>query len=180
MSGQSWKWTVTGGLTVAVLVVVGAVGAGLGRPSFKPIDDPARIAAGHALYDQNCASCHGAKLEGQQHWWEPGEKGRLPAPPHDESGHSWQHSDAELYELVAHSVYKFTAPGYQSDMPAFADILSDDQIHAVLAFIKSTWPPGVRAYQAAQNPGGPTLADLPGDWNFPPSCGYHFGPKSPT
>jgi S-disulfanyl-L-cysteine oxidoreductase SoxD len=58
--------------------------------------------------------------------------------------------------------------------------LNDDQILAVLAFIKSTWPPGVRAYQAAQNPGGPSLADLPGDWSFPPSCGYHFGPESPS
>ena len=31
-------------------------------------------------------------------------------------------------------------PGYQSDMPAFADILTDAEIVTVLSYIKSTWP----------------------------------------
>jgi mono/diheme cytochrome c family protein len=100
----------------------------------------------------------------------------LPAPPHDPSGHTWQHSDAELYRLVADSVYPFAAPGYHSAMPAFAGRLSHAEIEAVLAYIKSTWPPGIRAYQAAQNPDGPPLTNLPGDWHFPATCDYHLGP----
>lgn len=35
---------------------------------------------------------------------------------------------------------KYAPAGYESDMPAFGGILSDDEIRAVLAFIKSTWP----------------------------------------
>ena len=38
-------------------------------------------------------------------------------------------------------------PGYQSDMPAFAGVLSDQEINAVIAFIKSRWPEPVRAQQ---------------------------------
>ncbi len=34
--------------------------------------------------------------------------------------------------------------GYQSDMPAFAGVLGDDDIRAVLAYIQSTWPFEVR------------------------------------
>ena len=37
--------------------------------------------------------------------------------------------------------------GYQSDMPAFAGVLSDQEINAVIAFIKSRWPEPVRAQQ---------------------------------
>ena len=33
-------------------------------------------------------------------------------------------------------------------MPAFAGVLSDQQIHDVFAFIKSTWPKRERSYQA--------------------------------
>ena len=36
-------------------------------------------------------------------------------------------------------------PGYDSDMPAYADVLTDEEIRAVLAFIKSQWPPRIRA-----------------------------------
>jgi mono/diheme cytochrome c family protein len=32
-------------------------------------------------------------------------------------------------------------------MPGFEDVLSDAEIHAVLAFIKSTWPERERSYQ---------------------------------
>ena len=39
--------------------------------------------------------------------------------------------------------------GYESDMPGFAGVLSDEEIRAILAFIKSTWPERQRGYQAA-------------------------------
>ncbi|MFU0503812.1 c-type cytochrome [Pseudaminobacter sp. NGMCC 1.201702] len=38
--------------------------------------------------------------------------------------------------------------GYESDMPGFRDVLSDNEIRSVLAFIRSTWPEQERAYQA--------------------------------
>ncbi len=40
-----------------------------------------------------------------------------------------------------------------SGMPAFGSILSDDDIGAILAFIKSTWPEPIQAVQARKNDG---------------------------
>lgn len=103
-------------------------------------------ALGRTLYAAHCASCHGAKLEGQPDWQTPKPDGRLPAPPHDATGHTWHHSDQVLFEITRRGM-SAVAPGHMSDMPAFENILSDDEIHAILAFIKSTWPAKERRYQ---------------------------------
>ncbi|MFZ4408172.1 MAG: c-type cytochrome [Paracraurococcus sp.] len=130
--------------------------------------------AGAKLYAVECASCHGAKLEGQSRWWQGNEHGRLPAPPLDASGHAWQHSDAELGDMIANAMVNVAGPDYRTDMPAFAPRLSDAEIRAVLEFIKAQWPEGVRAAQSALNPdGGQALAGMlenDGDWTFPPDC----------
>ncbi len=38
--------------------------------------------------------------------------------------------------------------GYESDMPGFGKVLTEDEIRAVLAFIKSTWPERERQHEA--------------------------------
>lgn len=101
--------------------------------------DGQKVALGAKVYAQNCASCHGAELEGQPAWRRRLPNGRLPAPPHDESGHTWHHPDDVLFAITKHGVARYAPPGYQSDMPAFEGRLSDDEIWAVLAFIKSRW-----------------------------------------
>lgn len=106
-----------------------------------------RVALGQDLYAANCASCHGANLEGQPDWRRRNEDGRMPAPPHDASGHTWHHADRQLFTITKLGVGA-VVPGYESDMPAYEGILSDDEITAVLAFIKSTWPDRERGFQA--------------------------------
>ena len=106
------------------------------------------LSLGEQLYAENCASCHGAELQGQPNWKRRLESGRMPAPPHDETGHTWHHSDADLFRLTKEGVAAVVGGNYESDMPAFEDVLSDEAILAVLAFIKSTWPERERAYQA--------------------------------
>jgi mono/diheme cytochrome c family protein len=102
--------------------------------------DAGKVARGANLYAQHCASCHGAKLEGQPNWRERQPNGRLPAPPHDESGHTWHHPDFMLFSMTKNGLMPpYAPPNYQSDMPAFAGKLSDDEIWAVLAYIKSHW-----------------------------------------
>ena len=102
--------------------------------------DAQKVALGAKVYAQNCAACHGAKLEGQADWRKPLPNGRMPAPPHDESGHTWHHPDHVLFGITRSGLAAPYAPaGYQSDMPAFAGKLSDDEIWAVLAYIKSHW-----------------------------------------
>jgi len=128
------------------LVLLGALWP---RPARPDLDDGARIAAGAQRYAQHCASCHGANLEGQPNWKTPLPSGRLPAPPHDDSGHTWHHASDVLFALTKHGLKPPYAPAnYQSDMPAFAGTLTDDEIWDVLAFIRSRWTESVRARQA--------------------------------
>jgi mono/diheme cytochrome c family protein len=112
-------------------------------PGDDPRADPrdtARVALGAKLYSQHCAACHGPKLEGQPNWRRPLPSGRLPAPPHDESGHTWHHPDHVLFAITRNGLVPPYAPkDYESDMPPFAGKLSDDEIWAVLAYIKSHW-----------------------------------------
>jgi mono/diheme cytochrome c family protein len=64
----------------------------------------------------------------------------MPAPPHDESGHTWHHPDAVLFGITKDGLVPPYAPrDYQSDMPAFGGTLSDEEIRAVLAYIKGHW-----------------------------------------
>jgi mono/diheme cytochrome c family protein len=108
-----------------------------------PRADPrnaANVVLGKKLYQKHCAACHGANLEGQPNWRERLPNGKLPAPPHDDSGHTWHHPDEVLFAITKNGLVWPQAPkSYESDMPAFAEKLSDDEIWAVLAYIKSHW-----------------------------------------
>lgn len=132
---------------VVVLAVAGAAAIFMAkRASHADIGDADLVALGQRTYSTHCASCHGAKLEGQANWQERKADGKLPAPPHDASGHTWHHPDRQLFDITKRGVSAIV-PGYRSDMPAYGDILSDREIWAVLAYMKSTWPPEVRARQ---------------------------------
>ena len=108
--------------------------------------DPAIVALGASVYETNCASCHGADLEGQANWRSPDEDWRPPAPPHDETGHTWHHDGDTLFRLTKYGVGAFiNDPDYASNMPIYEGVLSDEEIIAVLSYIKSTWPEDIRA-----------------------------------
>ena len=113
------------------------------------------IQTGQILYVTNCASCHGINLEGQPNWRSPNGDGILPAPPHDATGHTWHHDNALLFEYT-----KFGGQGaletrgitdFKSGMPAFKDVISDEDIWNVLAYIRSTWPERNQKTQAGRN-----------------------------
>lgn len=136
------------GVVGVVIIGAAAVLYSTIRPSGPAFIDPADqslVMQGKAIYANNCAACHGEALQGQPNWRERMSNGRLPAPPHDKSGHTWHHPDAMLVDMVKNGLVpgKTAPPGYVSDMPAYRDILSDQEIIAVLAYIKSAWPPKV-------------------------------------
>ena len=114
------------------------------------------INAGRSLYADNCASCHGASLEGQPNWQSADADGVLPAPPHDPTGHTWHHDDALLFEYTklggAAALQIRGVSGFNSGMPGFADTISDDEIWDILAYIRSTWTPREQGVQASRNP----------------------------
>ena len=124
-----------------------ACGNGSGGAHIDPTD-AAQVLRGQAVYQKYCATCHGANREGQHDWRVRKANGRLPAPPHDESGHTWHHPIETLVEIVRDGLVPPNAPeGYASDMPAFKDTLQDDEITAVLAYIESRWGADVQAFR---------------------------------
>lgn len=109
------------------------------------------LAAGEQLYQESCASCHGDDLEGQPDWRSSGPDGVFPAPPHDETGHTWHHTDTALFDytkLGGKAALARQGVDFESAMPGFGDLLSDAQIWDILAYIKSTWPDQQRQVQA--------------------------------
>lgn len=114
-------------------------------------DDAAAVARGETVYREHCLSCHGAQLEGQASWQTRKADGKLPAPPHDATGHTWHHPDKMLFDITKYGIARYAPPGYLSDMPAYEGTLSDAAIAAVLAYIKSHWPPHIRATQERIN-----------------------------
>jgi mono/diheme cytochrome c family protein len=103
-------------------------------------DNSETITFGKDIYLQECASCHGKNLAGQANWRERDDKGYMPAPPHDKNGHTWHHSDHNLFLMTKYGIEKIIGKKYLNNMPAYEDMLSDYEIIAVLSYIKSTWP----------------------------------------
>lgn len=145
-------------MTVTFVAIGGAiiVGASRGEKSTpgSPVD-AAILARGAEIYSEACAACHGETLQGQPDWRLPGPGGRLPAPPHDGSGHSWHHSDRVLLDIMARGTAAVVGGGYQSDMPGFGNIYSDADLQAVLEWIKSRWPRRQQDYQAGVSANAP-------------------------
>ncbi len=140
---------------VAVLAVA-SVSANAQSRSGVIIPDAVDIVAGEDLYAENCASCHGANLEGQENWQTPGEDGRVPAPPHDQTGHTWHHADQVIFEytkLGGQAVMAQKGMAFDSGMPGFGKQLSDQDIWNILGFVKSTWPQRIRETQAIRTEG---------------------------
>jgi mono/diheme cytochrome c family protein len=158
-------------VALSLVVIALAVGTRQGRPTPEPTLAPtptpatagamsapavalpplpelnaADIATGQTLYAQQCASCHGATLQGQPNWKQPLANGKYPAPPHDDSGHTWHHRDELLVQITLNGG-DGTGDMSHGDMPAFKDKLNAQQVMQILAFFKSRWSQEHRLYQ---------------------------------
>ncbi|MGB7096949.1 MAG: cytochrome c [Anaerolineales bacterium] len=107
-----------------------------------PTLDAKWVAQGEPLYAKYCASCHGANLEGVPEWKTVQPDGKLLPPPQDSSGHTWHHPDDLLLSVIIEG-----GDPSSSDMPAFGEILTDDETNAILTFIKSSWGQEEREFQ---------------------------------
>jgi mono/diheme cytochrome c family protein len=132
---------IAAGLALSVALLRGPSG-GSGGAGHTP-----DLARGAEIYAEACAACHGAQLEGAPNWRSPGPNGRLPAPPHDISGHTWHHSDRVLLDITMRGTAAVVGNGYESDMPGFADLYSEAELRDVLAWIKTHWPERARLHQ---------------------------------
>jgi len=167
------------GCAVAALLAASAVAAALAlrapaapRLHFADAENAAAVLEGKRLYASHCAGCHGRKLQGQLLWQVQDEFAGRRAPAHDQTGHTWQHADEDLFAMTKFGRFATTPAAAKSYMPAYAQNLSDDQILATIAYIKATWPLGLRVSQALLNPdyaGMPRNADTVA-WRLPPTC----------
>ena len=139
-------------LQLVLLMLSASVAHGEDAPLRQPANFD--ITVGATLYQDHCAVCHGVDLEGQPDWRIPGANGQLPAPPHDETGHTWHHGDALLFNYTRlggqAALAQSGVEGFPSGMPAFQDMLSDQEIWNIIAFIKSTWPQRLQEIQSAR------------------------------
>lgn len=131
-----WNLKIAGACVPAVLTILAMSYATAANMPTKP----ANVSLGKKVYESHCAACHGINLEGQPNWRVRRPDGKLPAPPHDASGHTWEHPDATLFSIIKNGVAFHAGPRYRTDMPAFKGTLTDDEIWATIAYIKSKWP----------------------------------------
>ena len=138
------------GLATAALILLAF---GVSLPGFQG-DTAARGSSaasetelGANVYRTNCAACHGPSGEGQPDWQQRGANGVLPQPPHDSSGHTWHHADGLLFRLIRDGGAQFAGPTTPSGMPAFGEVLSDEETRAVVNYLKSFWGADERAFQ---------------------------------
>lgn len=92
----------------------------------------AQVREGRGIYNNNCATCHGAMGQGAREWRKRGPDGNFPAPPLNGSGHTWHHPMPVLEKIIRE--------GGPANMPAWGHKLSDAEIESVLAYVQSLWP----------------------------------------
>lgn len=131
---------------VILLLVLGG-GPALADKSAPPPLDPEEVEAGRIVYGQYCASCHGARGEGEPNWEELNAKGELPSPPHDAEGHTWKHSDEMLFRMVSEGWRDPFNKTERLTMPAFREVLSPQHIRGVITYLKTLWTPEQRQFQ---------------------------------
>lgn len=135
-------------LIVGLIVIGGAVNA---LVWFLPRQDSAQevlelpsypveqVMQGRELYAANCATCHGADGAGYA-------RAGVSAPALNGSMHAWHHPDSQIAGIIRNGA---------GQMPAVGATWTDEEVDAVLSYIKQWWEPEQLATQterSAQNP----------------------------
>ena len=127
-----------------MLVFLGC--AQTGGPATVP-RSTAQVGKGEQLYVANCQVCHGGATGGSMM--------DLP-PPHNANGHTWHHSDRQLTDIVLNGSGEMgemmrQMMGASADtprMPAWKGTLTEADVAAILAYIKTWWTEEQRQWQA--------------------------------
>jgi high-affinity iron transporter len=93
----------------------------------NPLVGPEAVAAGASLFQQNCATCHGALADGRG----PASTGLVPPPADFRRGAVLaQHSDAYLY-------YRMTTGKPGTAMPSFHGVLDETARWQVISYLRT-------------------------------------------
>ena len=127
-------------LGIALLaLVLGAAGCLNREDAGVEPGDSTEPHVGMAVFQANCAECHGVAGEGHADWQNRNPDGTLRPPPLNGDGHTWHHADGILYRIVDQGGAIPSQPDFKSGMPAFGEKLSDQEIIDVLLYIKTLW-----------------------------------------
>ena len=95
-----------------------------------------QIAQGTQIFEANCQLCHGVEAAGLvKDWQKPDAEGKYPAPPLNGTAHAWHHDMKTLLSTINRGGIPLGG-----SMPAFKDILAEEEKVAVLIYIQSLWP----------------------------------------
>lgn len=139
-------------VAATALVTLALAACGSGGAASAPSN---QVVRGRAVYQANCAACHGPSGEGQPDWRRQNPDETYPPPPHDASGHTWHHGDGLLFRIVRDGGKIYETPGFKSAMPSFGERLTEQEIRTVLSYLKTLWTEEQRAAQAEASTGDP-------------------------
>jgi len=130
-------------LGLALVVLIGGLVLAFGSPVAWPgaVGLALLQRQGEQVYNANCVSCHlgpdGGTIEDDP-------------PRHNANGHTWHHPDCALRTAVREGSAGIVDVS-RSAMPMqpFKDLLSPEDVEAVLAYIKTMWTPAQREAQAS-------------------------------
>lgn len=116
-----------------------------------------QVKHGAALFQQNCASCHGQNAEATSNWKQPDSNGNYPPPPLNGTAHAWHHAKDSLKRTIVEGGVKIGGV-----MPGFGSKLTDPELDAVVAYFQSFWPNSVYKSWASRNSASdiPSIADI--------------------
>ncbi|HKI62322.1 MAG TPA: cytochrome c [Mariprofundaceae bacterium] len=128
-------------LSRVMLLLIGVVMVGLSAcsadssSSGKRWYSSAQVELGRAVFENNCAQCHGQQAQGLvKDWKRRLPDGSLPPPPLNGTAHAWHHSLPLLLEIVQQG-----GALYDGKMPGFEDRLSEAEQSAAIAWFQSFW-----------------------------------------
>ena len=109
-----------------------------------------QLKKGQALYQQNCAQCHDSGASTSDAWKKPNSMGEMPAPPHNQRGHTWRHSDNQLKRMIIKGWRDPFNKSKRLTMPSFKGRLTAQEIDILLGYLKSLWTEQQRIFQKAE------------------------------
>ena len=113
----------------AGLLLIALCGAACAeKPTAAQDWDATFVALGETIVAENCVACHGENGKGYI------------GPALNGSAHAWHHPDSLLVSFIRDGI-----AGTQ--MPAQRDNLTDEEIDAVISYMKSWWSPQQRQKQ---------------------------------
>ena len=135
-------------------------------------DNAPQVRAGFIHYKTYCAQCHGRNLQGQPLWHLQDANLHRRAPAQDDTGHTWQHSDEDLFQMIRTGHFPGEPNRTTSFMPAFGEHLAEADIVDIIAFIKSRWSLGIQVFQSSLNPEGAGMPQKASSeaWTLPLNC----------